>query len=41
MVKDYKDPILAVIEEAKKKEVLYNYEGRVYDLTQTSLDEVT
>ena len=33
MVKDWKDPILEVIEQARKEEVFYNYESRVYDLT--------
>lgn len=41
MVKDYKDPIFAIIEEARKQEVILNYERRVYDLTQTSIDAVT
>ena len=41
LVKDYKDPIHAVIQEAKKKEVLFTYPDRVYDLTQTSVNEVT
>lgn len=41
MVKDYKDPIYAALQEARKKEVLYTYAERVYDLTQTSVDEVT
>ena len=38
MVKDWQDPILEVIEQARKAEVFYNYESRVYDLTQTSID---
>ena len=41
IVKDYSDPIFEIIEQAKKAEVFNNYEGRVYDLTETSVDEVT
>ena len=41
IVKDWTDPLLAVIEQARKEEVFYDYEGRVYDLTETSVEEVT
>lgn len=40
-MKDWTDPLLAVIEQARKEEVFYDYEGRVYDLTETSVEEVT
>ena len=42
IVKDYEDPIVEIIEEAKKKQVIYEYgEERVYDLTATSTEELT
>jgi len=39
-VKDWRDPIDLLIEDAKKTEVLKNYDSLVYDLTQTSVDSL-
>ena len=42
MVKDYRDPIVEIIEQARKEEVFYDFgNNRVYDLSQTSIDQVT
>ena len=41
IVKDWTDPIIAIIATAKKNEVINTYEGRVYDLTSTSIESVT
>ena len=41
IVKDARMPILLAIEEAKVTEVIRSYNGRVYDLKGTSIDEVT
>lgn len=41
IVKDWKDPVIKILEQARKEEVFYEFENRVYDLTETSVDELT
>ena len=41
IVKDWEDPIIQIIEDAKKKEVINTYQGRVYDLGDTTIDDIT
>ena len=41
IVKDWEDPIIQIIQEAKKKEVINTYQGRVYDLGDTTIDDIT
>ena len=38
IVKDWKDPIEILIENARKQEVFFDYGDLVYDLTDTSVD---
>ena len=38
LVKDWRDPVDILIEDARKTEVLENYDSLVYDLTGTSVD---
>ena len=40
IVKDWRDPVKLQIEDAKKTEVIENYDSLVYDLTQTSVDSL-
>lgn len=40
LVKDWRDPVELLIEDARKNEVLENYDTLVYDLTQTSVDSL-
>lgn len=41
IVKDWEDPIIQIIQEAKKKEVINTYQGRVYDLGDSTIEDVT
>ena len=42
IVKDWKDPVLEIIENARKAEVINTFgEDRVFDLSATTIDEVT
>lgn len=41
IVKDWFDPIEPLIEEAKKVKVINNYAGRVYDVTEISIEDLT
>ena len=40
IVKDWTDPIEPLIEEAKKVKVINEYSGRVYDLTETTIEDI-
>lgn len=40
IVKDWKDPIETLLEDAQKNEVIVEYGEQVYDLTETSVDSL-
>ena len=40
IVKDWTDPIDTLIEDARKSEVVVEYGEQVYDLTETSVDNL-
>ena len=41
IVKDWRDPVQVILDNARKEEVVKEFETRVYDLTQTTVDELT